>query len=446
MQSLFRRFFVIIAAVSVSAVVCSADSDSLRTLVGGVEVQPDGCIRSAPAEDIKAAGQWLTSIMQPVEPDLAAMSPLRKISLKKLDAEMQSVVAAKGGFADSVRYLAGLASIQYLIAVPEANDILLVGPGEGWITDGAGNVIGQNSKLPVLSLENFLTLFRSWNGTAKQDVVSCSFDLTPEAENKIAQLDREYTGVDEKNAKAFADALENSYSYQQIHITGIDATSRLAKILVAADFRMKQYALGLETPPVRTVPSYAGLITGKPQAAPTKFYLVAEYDEVQYDSKKLTWQLGNVKVKVLTEYDYLQRQHGTAANTKPDRAAANWCSKLEANFESLAKKEPVFNELKNGMLLALAAALIRSENLLQKANCSLPVFSDAVRLRPLVYPQPKTVQSQATITKNGYSTVVVCGGIEINPFSVLQKTRLESKMDKDRNRLIKMTSDNWYGH
>ncbi|MDR3183176.1 MAG: hypothetical protein LBT89_09720, partial [Planctomycetaceae bacterium] len=86
---------------------------------------------------------------------------------------------------------------------------------------------------------------------------------------------------------------------------------------------------------------------------------------------------------------------------------------------------------------------IHQERLLQKANCSLPMFLDETKLRPLTYPKPVSVPSRTAVSQNGLATVVVCGGIEINPFPVLQKVRLESKMDKDRNRLIKMTGSSW---
>ncbi|MDR3182786.1 MAG: DUF1598 domain-containing protein, partial [Planctomycetaceae bacterium] len=448
-------FRLLIFNITFAVVPCFADNDNLlRQLTGGVKVEADGTVRAATNEELQAAGQWLTSVMQPLPPGLAkdntpadknSASVLRKISLKKLDAAVRTVVEEKGEFSDAVRYLGGLTSIQYIVAVPDENDIILAGPAEGWTTDNNGNVIGKESRMPVLSLEDFLVLFRLWNGSEKQKIVACSFDLTQEAETKINQIHRDFTGISADNADAFAVALEQAHGNLQITLTGVAATSRLAKILVAADFKMKQYALGLEPAPVRTLPSYASLITDKSPEIPTRFYLTAEYAQVLHDSAKLTWQLGETprcqpKVKVLTEYDY-QRGRITPplskASVRPDRAAMNWSSKFETQYDAIAKKQPVFNVLKDNMHLALAAALIHQEQLLRKANCPLPMLSGSStadrKLRSLNYPKPLSVPSRSAVTKNGYATVVVCGGIEINPVAALQKSRLESKIDKDRS-------------
>ncbi|GHT21571.1 hypothetical protein FACS189419_02660 [Planctomycetales bacterium] len=422
----------------------SADKyDDMKRIIGGVFVEKDGTLSNADASAVKKHAQWMQSMMLPIPPDLADETPLRKISLKKLNAAIRQVAEEKGEFSDAIRYLAGLTDIQYVIAVPEEQDIILAGHGEGWTTDKEGNIIGTNTGQPVFVLECFLSVFRLWNSSGKQDIISCAFETKPETDAGLARLNREFSGIDANSAGAYADALEKTFGNIPVVIKGIPATSRFAKMLAAADFKMKQYALGLETPPVPMLPSYAGLISAPPQKPMTQFYLVPNYSTIQYDSKNLTWHLGEVKVQTLTESEFSALHNNP--NVKLDRAASNWSGKFEAQFNALAKKQPVFAVLKNNMQLALVCALISQEKLIEKTKCELPMFTDETKLRQLVYPKPEAVPCRSMISKNGYSTIVVCGGVEINPFPVFQKKQLDNKLDKERVPLMKMSGDSWYG-
>ena len=50
-----------------------------------------------------------------------------------------------------VRYMAGLQRIEYVLALPESNDIVLAGPAEGWKIDPLGNVVGATTGRAVLN-------------------------------------------------------------------------------------------------------------------------------------------------------------------------------------------------------------------------------------------------------------------------------------------------------
>ena len=61
---------------------------------------------------------------------------LRKVPLRHLESAIEEFNKAGKALPDEVRFLGGLQRIRYVLVYPEQNDILLVGPGEGWKVDG----------------------------------------------------------------------------------------------------------------------------------------------------------------------------------------------------------------------------------------------------------------------------------------------------------------------
>jgi hypothetical protein len=415
------------------------------SVVGGIEIDAAGLIKIIPKKKMEEVGKNLAKLLEPIPTDLDEKTSLRKISLKKLNAQICQTIQQQKEFSDSIRYLGGLTSIRYLVVVPEDNDVLLVGTSESWQADSYGNIVGKTSGRPVFRLEDLLTVFRAWNNQSRPSVITCSIDPTKEALVKIAQVDRQFPVVDRNNVQAFANAQENAYGKNVVTLQGVPEQSRFAMILAIADYKMKQISLGHIPSPLRSLPSYVELIGGSQKQINPRFWLAPEYGTVSHDSKKLTWQLSEVKVKALTENEYFDsRSNSLQPVGKIDRAALNWCNKMTSNYNALSKVDPIFGDLRNCMELAITVALIRQEGLLEKANCKLNAFEDSTFLKPVVYPVPKTVQSHATVAKNGRSFVVACGGVEVNPFNSLQNPKLDNNIDHQRNDLVKTTGNNWW--
>ena len=59
--------------------------------------------------------------------------------------------------------------------------------------------------------------------------------------------------------------IEQTLGPQQITFSGVPATSHFARVLVAADYRMKRLAMGFEPSPVRGLPSFLQMM--QPPAA-----------------------------------------------------------------------------------------------------------------------------------------------------------------------------------
>ena len=462
MQFMVRHFVVgaMVLAVSLLSVVptlCQTVTPTTGTMyyggsvVGGVEIDANGILRVAPKKTMDEVGKTLAKLLQPLPADLNQESSIRKISLKKLDEQIRQHIAQEGEFPDTVRYLGGLTAIRYVVVVPEENDVLLVGPAEGWKVNAQGYVVGTKTGKPILRLEDLITVFRTWNNQQRPAVITCSIDPTPEALVNVAKLDT-LTPPTRGNVDAYATALEQAYGLNVVSIKGVPERSRVGKILVAADYKMKRIGLGQEPSQVRGLPSYTGLLSGRPKQSNPRFWLAPEYTTVSHDSKKLTWELGSVKVKALSEDEYYDSRNGSRQSTgNLDHAAVSWCDKMTANYDALAKVDPVFGELKNCMEIALVVALIHREGLLNVAGCKLPAFADESLLKMpkyqmFDYPTPQFVQSRATIARKGQSFVVACGGIEVNPFGAVDKATLDNAIDKQREKLVGVGDDGWWAN
>jgi hypothetical protein len=251
---------------------------------------------------------------------------------------------------------------------------------------------------------------------------------------RLTRLHQQFTTVNTNNAAAYFAALEEAYGNSPITITGVPDSSRFARILVAADFKMKRIALGLETSQVRNIPSYVSLISSsRPNISP-HFWLTPEYAGVAHDSRKLTWRIDNPRIRA-----------SFRATDGNDQAAVNWCRRLEENYDALVRAYPVFGELRNSMTLVLVAALIHQKKLLQRADCNLTILLDDANLRLIDYPVPQFITNRSVKSRNGFTTIVACGGIEINPFDTLRNNvRLDSRIDSQRARLIQMSGDEWW--
>ena len=208
------------------------------SIVGGVFVDPDGLCAEASRKEMQEIGRTLARLLEPIPDDLNRPTPIRKISLRKLDAAIRDTIERRAEFPDSIRYLGGLTSLRYVVAVPEENDLILVGAAEGWKADPAGNIVGKTSGRPVFRLEDLLTIFRGWNANERPSVITCSIDPTPEALARIAKVNSGFGVVTRDNARAFAAAQEDAYGMNVVTVRGVPDNSRFAKILVAADYKM----------------------------------------------------------------------------------------------------------------------------------------------------------------------------------------------------------------
>lgn len=451
-QSFLSRRATLVAAATL--LVCGpllAGHQNFRgNNVGGVSIDTNGVLAQPDDQSRKMLLQQLRQDVKKPSADLARPVELRMISLKGLEAALANAVTNNlGHIPDEVRYLAGLQRIQYVFVYPEENDIVLAGPGEGWKVRDDAVVVGMTTDRPVILLDDLLVAFR----TAKQAAevaISCSIDPT-EAGRKnldaaIAEAQRRRVTFSPAIPEMYAKAL----GPQQITLTGVPADSHLARVLVAADYRMKRIAMHLDPSPVKGLPSFLEMQQQKKSISENmmpRWWLACNYEPVAKSEDGLAWELRGAGVKCMTEDDFVENGKVTGAG-KVNPVAKQWADKMTDLYGELSKKDAVFGELRNVMDLCVIAALIEKEDLLAKANLQLPMIlkSDS-ELRHEVWNAPKSVATQASFLKVGREYIITAsGGVEVTSWEVASKTEVSADVQKLREEHKSPAGKNWWAN
>jgi hypothetical protein len=242
-----------------------------------------------------------------------------------------------------------------------------------------------------------------------------------------------------------ATALEESLGMQQVSLTGVPATSRFAQVLVGADYRMKRIGLDLEPAPIARFPSYMQMLRGSRKVISPRFWLAPVYQTVSHGPEKLVWNIEGLQVQTLSQSEYVDARGIRHESDRADLTAEKWAEMMTERYDELAKADPVFAELKNCMDLALVAALVFREGLLEKSGCELPALLKSSVLELPEYPAPREIASRASIVKKGRHTMIGTGGVEINPWTALEETQEDAKLSQLRQH-VQFDGPQWWAN
>jgi hypothetical protein len=382
---------------------------------------------NAQVDDLGKLARLRAAALAPVPAELAATAATRRVSLRGLEAAIRESMNAGRELPDEVRFLAGLQQIQYVLVYPECEDIVLVGPGEGWKVDARGNVVGVRTGRPVLLLDDLLVALRTARGAAQQ-AISCSIDPTSEGLQRLQAHVNTLRTIG--NPVQTAHGIEEALGPQQVSITGVPPTSHFARVMVAADYRMKRLAMGFEPAPVAGLPSFLSMIgasgRGMSNMLP-RWWLEPHYEPLLRDPEGLAWELRGARVVAMTEEDFVDATGAKQQTGKASPAAERWAQQMTARFDELAVAAPIFGQLRNCMEFAIVAALIVKENLAEKAGFSMTLLSGAEELKAEEFFAPREVDTQASLMKKGRNWVITAsGGVTVNSWAVVN--RVESDM------------------
>ena len=436
-----RRGLVIALAIAAASSLCSSASAQLlrNAAVGGVKIDAEGVVSNPQAGEMKELQAAWQKGLQQVPADLEKWTDQRFVSLKQLESEIAAARAANKPVPDAVRYLAGLQRVQYVLVYPEQQDIVLAGPAEGWKVDTHGSVVGATSGRPVLTLDDLMVALRVAE-SANASGISCSIDPTPEGLQRMQQISGQLSA--RGGPQAAAKQMEDAVGDQTITVTGIPATSHFARVIVAADFRMKRLAMNFEPAPVDGMPSFLTMLRGRnANNFMPRWWLAPNYEPLQRDADGLAWELKGQGVMCKTEQDFLDESGQKQHSGKADPTAQKWADAFTEKFDELAREDSSFGQLRNVMDLAVVGALVAKERLAERASFQAP---NLMNDQPLdEYPAPRSVPSQASFVKAGRGWVVsVSGGVQIFPWQVADRTEVSENLASTHGE--KPAGKSWY--
>lgn len=433
----FRRSVIASCAFAMALLVAFGNADSARAghanvfgrSVGGIRIHTDGIVREISAADKAALVKNLRATADKLSPELTLPVKLRKISLRSLEAAVEeSLKNNQGELPDAIRYLGGLQRIEYILVYPEQNDIVIAGPAEGWKINDEGNVVGITTGQPVLRLDDFIIAMRTVNA-ARTEGISVSIDPTEEGRRNFVKFMSNQRTFNRSVVAALAEVM----GPQEISITGVPGDSHFARVMVAADYRMKRLAMKLEETPVKDIPSFLDLLKMKrktPGNAMPRWWMACNYEPLAKSADGLVWQIRGQGVKTMTEDEFINPDGSVTETGREDPIAAEWAKRMTEHYNELAQKNLVFAELRNIMDMCVVAAVIEKHRLADLAGCALPTITQ--QQSPLEregHNAARTVATQCSYLKIGREYVITAsGGVQIESWEVAARNEVKPEI------------------
>lgn len=375
-----------------------------------------------------------------LSPEVARPSQLRKVSLNRLEAAIKE----RGGvLTEEMRYLAGLRRVQYVFTYPESGDLVIAGPAEGWVTDISGRVVGMKSGRPVVQLQDLVVALRAFPpGGKPAEMVGCSIDPTEQGLAQMQQFLNQVgrtlvPGQEQAMAQYLVSNLQAALGMQQISVSGIPADTHFAHVMVEADYRMKLIGIGLEQPPIRMV-SFIDKVNPATVSrnALFRWYFVPDYQCVRASEDGLAMELVGDGVKVVGEDELVTGTGKRQAVSHSNYASQAFTTSFTRSYPELARRSPVFAELRNLVDLLVAAAYIRQHDLYGRAGWKMELFGDERAFSVRTYTAPKQVASAVNaVFKRAHLMTPIGGGVEIRPEMAL---RAENLLPDDKGQVAEL--------
>lgn len=353
------------------------DEEELLAGMAGVSIDATGVLRVMQVDPRIANAQRLATLQSTPQGQLKT-SPMRKVSLNRLESYVAKELAAGRDLSSEVWSLAGLQRLEYVLYLPESQDIVIAGPADQWYADKAGRLVGLTNGRATLRLDDMVVALRAFSpdsGATKS--IGCSIDPTPEGLKRMSMFHAQQQGQMPADVRPYVAGMKNALGMQVVSIRGVPATTHFARVLVEADYRMKLIGIGLLDPMI-PLKSWAerSQSTGSSNAL-QRWYFEADYSTVATNEAGTVMHLAGRGVKLSGELEGVQGATGTRRKTgrAGDAASVAFTRDFTNKFDELADVTPVFHEMRNLFDMSIAAAFIQDRNLYEKANWKLGTFA-----------------------------------------------------------------------
>lgn len=360
--------------------------------------------------------------------DITASSPLRKVSLVRLEKMSREFAEQNKHVPVEMQFLAGLQRIDYVFVYPETGDLVIAGPAEGFAPNVIGRVLGTSTGRPPLRLDDLIVALRT---VPRASLIGCSIDPTQQGlarfndylkRNSFATT----TAVIQRRFREMAQAMGT----QDVSVFGVPANSHYASVLVEADYRMKLMSVGLERPKISKWKSHLQLI-GTGGNTLQRWWFTPLYDAFKQSQDGNSFQISGQRVQLMSQSEQVSASGKRSAAATQAQSIEKFAKQFTERYEDVAEVSPIFAELQNIIDLAILAALFEKEQLPQRVDWSMDLFLDEVKTPIAKGNPPSKVASVCNYRKAGSRMVgLVGGGVTISPNRLLRQIAF----DRDGNR------------
>lgn len=397
------------------------DGGTMTPFESGVRVDAKGVLKRVERRDASGAlaAMVLAARKAAMNGDVAAQSELRMVSLTRLEREIAARLDRGERVPEEMKQLAGLSSIQYVFVDADSKELIIAGPA---------------TSTGSLRLDDLVTVMRTYEGRGKQ-MFGCSIDPRKQglaAVKSFVEESQAQGSLAPGQAKRFAQQIGDTLGRQDITTYGVPADSRVARVIVEADYLMKLIGVG-KVEGGENVPSYFDLLAKNPKLATggldaLRWWMTLNLSEVLHNDARTAFELKGTAVKCLSENQFLTSTGERTSTGKAEPINRQFAENFTKNYAELAAAHPVFADLKGVFELATVAALIQKEGLDVAAGWDRGVFASSGSFRTGQYAVPKEVDSVVNHRVfNGKDVVVqVAGGVRADVIEVVAEAKKES--------------------
>ena len=395
----------------------------------GVRVDPNGLLYRVSEKDLSGdlAAIGMRARKADLNTDMARSSALRMVSLKRLEQEVAKRIANGETVVESMQQLAGLSQVRYVFVYPDEDEVVIAGPAEGWRYNETGRAVGAESSRPTLQLDDLVTVLRTFSDGGRQ-IFGCSIDPRPEglkAIKEFAAASQARGPLAAGSVGRWAQQLGQKLGRQDITVYGVPGDSRVARVIVEADYRMKLIGVGkLHAGP--HVPDYFDLLAKNPQANSgsldaLRWWLTMQYDSVLHSDDRNAFEVRGSSVLCQSENQFITSQGERVETGKAEPVNQLFAANFTQHYVDLAQRDPIFADLQGVFDLALVAALLQHERVDERIAWDLGVFAVEGDYRPASYAVPKETDTVVNHRVFGGKDIVVqvAGGVRADLMSVL---------------------------
>ncbi|HUG90665.1 MAG TPA: DUF1598 domain-containing protein [Planctomycetaceae bacterium] len=397
----------------------------------GVRVDPHGMLafltRTEQASRLKELG--IAARQADLNDDMARPSELRLVSLTRLECEIARRLAAGQPVLETMKHLAGLSQIRYVFVFPDDGEVVIGGPAEGWRYNDAGIPVGESSGTPTLQLDDFVTVFRTFapGGSAFFNCLIVPRQDGLQRVKEFAERTSARGPIRLSSAASWARQLQELLGPQDAVFNGIPTDSRVARVMLEADYRMKLIGIG-RLDGGSDIPSYFDLLTPQaikenpPQLDALRWWLTMKYDAVLHSGDRNVFEVVGSSVLCQSENELIDAAGQRIHTGQADPTNAQFAANFTRNYDELARRDLVFADLQNIFDLSLIAALLHHERVPDRANWDGGVFAPNGAYESVRYEPPKTVETAVNHrVYNGKDIIVqVAGGVRGDLMAVLR--------------------------
>lgn len=421
---------------------------------GGIEIDADGVLSARTTTDPsgRLTMQRLESARRIVNQDLQKPSKLRKVSLRRLEQQVKSLLDAGKKIPQDMQYLAGMTRLSHVFYYPETQDIVIAGPAEGYFRTAENRIVGMETGSATLQLQDLIVALRAFSPSGeKTPLIAVSIDPTQDGLKRMAQAQRNLGPVDVVRQRFdIANLFREALGYQTITITGVSPKTHFAQVLVEADYNMKLIGIGLEQPPVN-ITSFIEAATLRSGNRLQRWYFQPNYDNVAVSDDKYALQLSGSGVKLVGEDETVSAQGQRNRTGGANRASQKFTTSFTKAYNDLAKVRPLFAELRNLIDLSIGAAFIQKMGLYEDAQWDMETFMDESIVSVENSNAPTKVDPVVNVVlKGGALMTPIGGGVHIQPRLALNsdvaEVDSEGKINeiKDSITFDELQDDQWW--